>query len=247
MRTDVQAPIMKPTLTPILRVGVAFLVVGCSTDTTPHRSRSARAPADAPPSMTQPAMAGTSGSFGNAPPMMPGAGIAGAPPAMPTPRANCEGGRYVGRYNCSLDVIGIPSTLDGDVSFVLEIDETIVPGQCDEFCPDLVIAEGSGTLFGVAGDTGWAFQGELDGGLNCQTGEFRATAANGIFGLAGSTDPSKPDELTTVLDPPLGAFDGTFSGMHGAGPPERITGNWDLAEVADFARCTGPFMVQLQP
>jgi hypothetical protein len=167
---------------------------------------------------------------------------------MPRPRANCKGGQYVGRYDCSLDVLGIPSTLDGDVSFVLEIDETVVPGECDaEFCPDLVIAEGSGTLFGIAGDTGWAFEGELDGGLDCQTGEFRATAANGVFGLAGPSDPSDPDALGTVLDPALGAFDGMFTGMHAAGPPERIAGDWDLAEVADFARCTGPFMVELQP
>jgi hypothetical protein len=242
----------RATSTPIVPVGIAImlLVVGCSPDTAPHGPRSARAPSNAPPSTQPPPMmqAGTSGSFGNATPMTPRAGAAGSAPAMPMPRANCKGGQYLGTYHCSLDVIGIPSTLDGDVSFVLEIDETVVPGECDvEFCPDLVIAEGSGTLFGIAGDTGWAFEGELDGGLDCQTGEFRAAAANGIFGLAGPTDPANPDELGTVLDPPLGAFDGMFSGMHGAGPPERITGDWDLAEVADFARCTGPFMVELQP
>jgi hypothetical protein len=88
-----------------------------------------------------------------------------------------------------------------------------------------VIAEGSGTLFGIAGDTGWAFEGELDGGLDCQTGEFRANAANGIFGLAGPSDPSDPGTLGTVLDPALGAFDGMFTGMHAARPnASRATG-----------------------
>jgi hypothetical protein len=193
--------------------------------------------------------AGTSGNFGNATEMTPQAGGAGAAAAMPTPRTTCKGGQYRGRYTCDLEVIGIPASLDGDVSFLLEIDETVIPGEgdCQEFCPDLVIAEGSGTLFGIAGDTGWAFEAELDGGLDCQTGEFRATAPNGIYGLGGSDDANDPNAVTTVLDPALGAFNGMLSGMLGSGPPERIAGDWDLADAADFARCTGPFMVELQP
>jgi hypothetical protein len=167
---------------------------------------------------------------------------------MPMPRANCKGGQYLGKYTCDLDVFGIPSTLEGDVSFLLEIDATVVPGECEaEFCPDLVIAEGSGTLFGLAGDTGWGFEAQLDGGLDCRTGEFRATAPNGIYGIAGSSDAGDPDALWTVLDPPLGEFDGMLSGMHGSGPPERIAGDWDLIDAAELARCTGPFMVELQP
>lgn len=193
--------------------------------------------------------AGSSADFGNAPAMTPQAGTAASAPVMRAPQPSCKGGQYRGRYSCDLEVFGIPSSLEGEVSFLLEIDETRVPGSpnCQEFCPDLVIAEGSGTLFGVAGDTGWAFEGKLDGGLDCQTGEFRATAPNGIYGLAGSDDANDPNAITTVLDPALGNFDGSLSGTHASGPPERIAGNWDLADAADLARCTGPFTVELQP
>jgi hypothetical protein len=163
-------------------------------------------------------------------------------------QSNCKGGEFRGRYTCDLQVVGVPATLDGDVSFVLEIDATHVHGDCDdEFCPDLVIAKGSGTLYGAAGDTGWAFQGKLDGGLDCQSGEFRATASNGIYGIAGSANTSDPNASMMVLDPALGEFNGKFSGMHSSGPPERITGDWDLVDAADLASCTGPFMVELQP
>ena len=161
-------------------------------------------------------------------------------------RANCKGGLYLGSYSCVVDVMGFEMPLEGDVSFALEIDETVVPGECDsEFCPDLVIAEGSGTLFGLAGLTG--FEAKLDGGLDCQTGEFRASAPKGIYGIAGPMDPNDPDSLWTVFDPPFGEFMGTLAGMHGSGPPERIAGAWDLAEATMFARCAGPFMVELQP
>jgi hypothetical protein len=238
-----------------LRIGVwrhaawcsAALLVACSADTSDQSSRGA--PSGMQAAMQQPQMpAGTSGDFGNAMPIASHAGGAGTAAPMPMQRSGCKGGEYVGKYNCDLDVLGIPSTLEGDVSFVLKIDETVVPGQCDdEFCPDLVIAEGSGTLFGVAGDTGWAFEAVLDGGLDCQTGEFRASAPHGIYGIAGSDDPNKPDALTTVLDPSLGEFNGTLSGMHESGPPERITGDWSLADAADFAHCTGPFMAELKP
>ena len=64
-----------------------------------------------------------------------------------------------------------------------------------EFCPDLVIAEGSGTLFGLAGDTGVAFEGKLGCGLDCETGEFRATAPDGgltsVLEAAGES-PQRP-------------------------------------------------------
>jgi hypothetical protein len=196
------------------------------------------------PHMPAPA-AGTGGDFGNAMPAAPG--TAGTPPAAtPVPRANCSGGVYLGTYNCTIDIAGIRSPLEGDVSFALEIDQAVAPGQCDaEFCPDLVIAAGSGTLFGLAGLTG--FEAELDGGLDCQTGEFRASAPNGIYGIPGSIDPDDPDALWTVLDPPLGTFMGSLTGMHASGPVERITGEWDLVEPAISTRCAGPFMVELQP
>lgn len=225
----------------------AVLLAGCSANSTADTSRdvsSGTRPAMHPSQMT----AGTSGDFGNATSTPSQLGSGGARAAMPAQHSGCKGGEYVGKYNCDLDVLGIPSTLEGDVSFELKIDETVMPGACDdEFCPDLVIARGSGTLFGVAGDTGWAFQAELEGGLDCMTGEFRASAPNGIYGLAGSDDPSKPDALTTVADPPLGNFNGMLSGMHASGPPEAIQGDWYLADAADFAHCTGPFMAELQP
>lgn len=167
---------------------------------------------------------------------------------MRVPQSSCKSGQYRGTYSCDLEVFGIPSTLEGNVSFVLEIDETVMPGECQaEFCPDLVIAAGTGTLFGAAGDTGWAFQGKLDGGLDCESGEFRASIPDGVYGLAGLSDPNDPSSVVIVADPPLGNFDGMLSGMHANGSPERIAGDWDLADAADFARCTGPFMVELMP
>jgi hypothetical protein len=110
-----------------------------------------------------------------------------------------------------------------------------------------VIAAGTGTLFGAAGDTGWAFQGKLDGGLDCESGQFRASVPDGVYGLAGTSDPNDPNALITVADPPLGEFDGMLSGTHTNGSPERIAGDWDLVDIAELARCTGPFMVELQP
>jgi hypothetical protein len=56
-----------------------------------------------------------------------------------------------------------------------------------------------------------------------------------------------PDGLWTVLDPAFGQFTGTLDGMHTAGPPERIAGNWDLVDAATGTRCAGPFTVELQP
>jgi hypothetical protein len=184
--------------------------------------------------------------FGNPVPTAPRAGSGAALP-QPTSMAGagCKGGLYLGTYNCNVDFGGIQSPLEGDVSFTLEIDETIVPGECDEFCPDLVIAEGTGTLFGFAGLIG--FEAKLDGGLDCQTGEFRASAPSGIYGFAESSDPNDPDALWTVVDPAWGTFTGTLSGMHGSGPPERIAGDWDLADSVSGTACPGPFMVELQP
>ncbi len=235
---------------PLLAVGSALVLLACSSDTSSGSSRPVRTPVPmmptTPMAMTPPA-AGTGSGFGNPMPMMPRAGSGGAAPqAMPMPRANCKGGLYLGTYSCNVNFMGFDMPLAGDVSFTLEIDETVVPGECDsEFCPDLVIAEGSGTLFGLAGLTG--FEAKLDGGLDCQSGEFRATAPNGVYGIAGPMDPNDPDSLWTVFDPAFGAFMGTLAGMYGSGPPERIAGDWDLADPSIDARCAGPFMVELQP
>ena len=192
--------------------------------------------------------AGSSADFGNAAPMMPRPGAAGMPgPAKPpASRANCKGGLYLGTYDCNVDFGGIQAPLQGDVSFTLEIDATVVREDCDlEFCPELVIAEGSGTLFGLAGAIG--FEAKLEGGLDCQTGEFRASAPGGIYGFPESVDPNDPDALWTVADPPWGTFKGTLSGDHGQGMPERVAGNWDLVDDVTGSRCAGPFMVELQP
>ncbi|HKP55122.1 MAG TPA: hypothetical protein VJV78_00295 [Polyangiales bacterium] len=221
-------------------MSLALLLVGCAADDPP---RSAPQAAQGPTARQPRATVGGSGDFGNS--MQPA--LAGsAAPTPPEARASCRGGRYAGKYSCALEVFGIPAALDGEVSFLLEIGQTAAPSGCQEFCPDLVIAKGSGTLFGLAGDTGWGFEAELQGGLDCRTGEFRATAPKGIYGLAGSNDANDPNALSTVLDPPLGDFNGMFSGMHVGGTPERITGDWDLVDAAELARCSGPFMVQLQ-
>lgn len=73
------------------------------------------------------------------------------------------------------------------------------------------------------------------------------TAPDGVYGLAGSNDANDPNAVNTVLDPALGQFIGRFSGVHASGTPERIAGDWDLMDAAALARCTGPFMVELQP
>ena len=117
--------------------------------------------------------------------------------------------------------------------------------ELNEFCADLVIAENSGTLFGLAGFYG--FETVLDGALDCTTGEFRATGLGGRWGSAISTDPSDPEALWTVEEPPLGTFDGDLAGMHEGGTIEAIEGTWDLVETDSAITCVGPFRVELQP
>jgi hypothetical protein len=228
---------------PVSSMGLALLLVGCAGNPGDGTRQGPQGPAQLPATQQPRITAGASGGFGNAtqPPL-----AGSAAPMMPGPRPSCQGGQYAGKYRCDLEVFGIPASLEGEVSFLLEIDQTVAPSNCQEFCPGLVIAEGSGTLFGLAGDTGWAFEAKLDGGLDCRTGEFRATAPKGIYGLAGSNDPNDPNALSSVLAPPLGEFEGKLSGMHN-GPPERIAGDWDLVDAAELARCSGPFTVELQP
>ncbi|MDH5675485.1 MAG: hypothetical protein OEZ06_25405 [Myxococcales bacterium] len=86
----------------------------------------------------------------------------------------------------------------------------------------------------------------LEGGLDCTTGEFRASAPAGVYGSAGSTDPFDPDALWTVTLP-VGMFNGTLMGEHMADMPEAIRGEWDLMEPLAGYRCIGPFEVTLQP
>jgi hypothetical protein len=229
-----------------------LLLAACSADTN-AAPREASEPEQATMN-AQPSSAGartgeaSANDFGNST-AQPAAQAGGA---APVPReaggasgAACTGGLYLGTYDCELDLFGLKSPLMGDVSFALEIDETEAANDCDaEFCPDLVIASGTGTLFGLAGF--WGFEAVLEGGLDCTTGEFRASAPDGVWGGAGSSDPSDPDALWTVLDPPAGMFFGSLTGQHGQGPPERIDGDWHLSETASGIQCTGPFMVALQ-
>ncbi|MDD9933761.1 MAG: hypothetical protein OXT09_09165 [Myxococcales bacterium] len=161
---------------------------------------------------------------------------------------HCGPGFYLGTYECEVDLAGLLFPLTGDVSFNLEINEEVVEGECgpsDEFCADLVIAEGSGTLFGLAGLTG--FEAPLNGGLDCSTGEFRTDGLDGVYGPAISSDPADPDALWTVAQPPFGMFGGTLSGSHLGADPQVIDGTWDLADSAGGASCAGTFTVQLQP
>ncbi len=166
-----------------------------------------------------------------------------------TPRPDCDPGTYVGTYNCMLEVNGTPSPfpLTGPVQFALEIDETTV-AKCDpgdEFCSDLVIAEGSGTLFGFATFVG--FETQLEGGLDCKTGEFRASGPDGIWGPPVAKNPNDPMSELTIAQPPSGTFSGTLAGQHVGGSPQKIEGEWDLLETAFGYRCKGPFTVERMP
>lgn len=168
---------------------------------------------------------------------------------MPPNTRDCSPGLYLGTYDCDLDFFGIVSPLAGDVAFNLSINEMTVDGECDvgeEFCPDLVISENGGTLFGLAAGL-WGFETQLEGALDCTTGEFRATGFGGRWGAAVSSDPNDPDALWTVEDPPAGMFDGELTGMHTTAPNETISGDWFLLESGSGITCTGPFNVTLQP
>jgi hypothetical protein len=183
--------------------------------------------------------------FGNAPAGTPV--VDAEPVAAPTTRKACNPGFYLGTYSCELTLFGLPLPLMGDVSFNLSVNESVVTSECvsNEFCADLVIAENSGTLYGLAGFYG--FETVLDGALDCERGEFRATGIGGRWGAAISSDPSDPEALWTVDEPPLGAFDGDLEGMHEASGVEAIEGTWNLIETASAITCIGPFRVELQP
>ena len=171
------------------------------------------------------------------------------PTVTPAPQGDCSPGFYLGTYECEISLFGLPVPLSGDVSFNLSVNETTVDRECgadDEFCADLVIAEGGGTLFGLAAGF-YGFETTLDGALDCSSGEFRANSVDGRWGNAISTDPNDPNALWTVENPPLGAFDGALMGMHTTAATETIAGNWDLTENTMGINCAGPFTVTLQP
>lgn len=176
--------------------------------------------------------------------------LADAGPPLGTHLPNCDPGTYVGTYSCPLEQNGMDLgfVLEGAVAFDLAIDESVTPGECEEgqeFCFDLVIAEGSGKLFGFVGFF-IGFETGLEGGLDCTTGEFHATAVDGVWGIPVSSDPSDPNAPATVSKPPSGTFDGGLDGMHQGGDPQIIDGAWDLVEATGY-RCAGPFTVERQP
>jgi len=201
-------------------------------------------------------LSGESGTmgFGNSNPTMTGDG--GTPvvdtggPTGPS-LEHCGPGVYRGTYTCDLkDGTGaVVGALAGDVQFDLAIDETAMQVECtadDEFCFDLVIPEGSGTLFGFVLLL-LGFETELEGGLDCRTGEFRATAIDGVWGFPVSSDPNDPNAPATVADPPSGTFDGTLAGTHPGTEPQMIEGTWDLTEIENGYNCNGPFTVERLP
>ncbi|HMJ14745.1 MAG TPA: hypothetical protein VK524_25210 [Polyangiaceae bacterium] len=233
-----------------LALAVLFPCLACAVATEP--SGPARPPSQGPSTAVagDPKQPATNDDFGNATPAAPttGGNAGSAAPRIPVmTKPECSPGLYLGTYECEVDLLGVPLPLAGDVSFNLSIDETSVSEDCDlEFCPDLVISKNSGTLFGLAGAI--AFEAQLEGALDCKTGEFKAAGIGGKYGNGISTDANDPDALWTVEDPPFGMFDGTLSGMHRTGPPELIEGNWDLLDTTlSGASCNGPFKVVLQP
>lgn len=193
--------------------------------------------------------ASATGDFGNST-VQAGAGSLSpsTPPPEVTRLEHCAPGLYLGTYDCELDFLGAVSQFMGEVSFNLEINEG-VQEQCDaegEFCADLVISEGSGTLYGIAA-LFWGFEAPLRGGLDCTTGEFRTEPLDGVWGSAVSSDPTDPEALWTVAQPAAGTFEGELSGMHTGTEPQIIAGEWNLIETASLSTCDGPFSVQLQP
>lgn len=184
-------------------------------------------------------MTGSGGSFAT-----DGGGLTG--PGL----EHCSPGVYRGTYACDLTSDGMAAgVLEGFVQFDLAIDEATTSQECppdQEFCFDLVIPEGSGTLFGFVGFL-IGFETQLEGGLDCRNGIFMASAVDGVWGLPVSSDPSDPNAPATVADPPSGTFDGTLAGVHNGVQPEKIEGSWDLTEPTYNYNCNGPFTVELIP
>lgn len=193
------------------------------------------------------------GTFGNAQdPAGGGGGTGDGGTAAARPKLdNCDPGSYVGTYTCPLEMGGMDTgwLLEGAVAFDLAIDESTTAAECgvgEEFCFDLVIAEGSGTIFGFV-NLFIGFEGTLEGGLDCTTGEFHAQAHDGIWGIPVASDPTDPMSPATVGQPPSGMWDGGLDGLHLGGNPQVIEGDWDLMETTFNYRCPGPFTVERQP
>lgn len=191
----------------------------------------------------------TTGQSSNAPELI--AKSTATTTTMPTVSGStlehCDPGSYVGTYNCKLVMQGMPTdtSIDGVVSFDLEVNTVETMQKCPpgaEFCDfDLVIKEGTGNLFGfVLGLVG--FETGLQGGLDCRTGKFHASAVGGVYGIPWE-DPDKPGKLKVVAE--VGTFDGTLDGFHSGKTPQVISGTWNLGEPSVDIYCPGPFSVEL--
>lgn len=144
----------------------------------------------------------------------------------------CEPGLYRGTYSCEGGLLP-----DGPLEFLLEVDERVLDGgSCQEFCTDLVIKEGTGTLRGVWAVAG--FEGQLQGGLDCQTGKFEARVMRGVWGLP----PADPDGSVLAVD----TFEATLQGSYDAQKPERITGSWHIKPNLSLDGCSGEISLQHQ-
>lgn len=161
--------------------------------------------------------------------------------------ANCDAGVYSGTFTCEYTGMAspFPILVTGPVGFDLQVSERGPAEDCEEFCTDLVISEGSGKLFGVAGLV-IAFEAQLSGGLDCTTGEFRAEALGGSFGFPAPLDANDPTGPLTVAQPPVGDFLGGLSGGHNGLAAQAIEGDWSLDEMAFGGTCVGPFTVELE-
>lgn len=168
-----------------------------------------------------------------------------APVVVEDSLAACDPGVYEGTFSCTYGGMDsfFPLLVEGPVGFDLQANEMGQDPNCEEFCLDLVIKEGSSKLFGLAGLT--AFESTLTGGLDCSTGEFRAEVAMGEFGGFTPVDPNDPNGPLTIAQPPFGHFTGVMGGLHNGVEDQAISGNWSLAPVEFDGSCDGPFMVTL--
>ncbi|MDB4973447.1 MAG: hypothetical protein JWN48_1788 [Myxococcaceae bacterium] len=146
---------------------------------------------------------------------------------------DCLPGRYVGKYTCEGSAFP-----EGPLEFVLAINEKPPGPGCFEFCETLVVKEGTGTLRGDW--TVVAFEGNLQGGLDCKTGVFKASVINGVWGLP----PAAPGGHVVPLD----TFEATITANYGkpSGSPERIDGRWSIKAGVAAEGCTGDVRLQLE-
>lgn len=172
-------------------------------------------------------------------------GMPGFEPAS-EPLEHCEPGIYSGTFSCTFTGAAspFPVLVEGPVGFNLEVSERGADPGCEEFCQDLVISSGSSKLFGVAVGV-IVFEAALEGGLDCATGEFRASVNDGQFGFPVPVDPNDVFGEVTVAQPPIGHISGLLGGVHSGTSVQGIAGDWALDTLDFEGSCPGPFTVQL--